>query len=185
MWNCRCDCGTLRAVSCGSLCCERSTNCGCHRDELNRVRPITHGKSTSSTYRSWRAMLTRCYNCANENYKGIQVCERWRNSFEAFLEDMGERPSVRHSIDRYPDNGGNYEPSNSRWATPEQQNRNKRNNVLLEYKGETLCLEDWSVRTGIDISTLRARLTRGWSIIDAIEIPVDCRFHPKSLPHLD
>jgi len=186
MWNCRCDCGTLRTVLCGSLSCKRSTSCGC----LKQVGPITHGKSDSPTYRSWSMMKQRCYNCFVESYqeyglKGVQVCARWRDSFEAFLEDMGERPSLRHSIDRYPDKEGNYEPGNARWATRGQQNRNRRNNVMLTYKGETLCLQDWSAHTGIDVSTLRSRLTRGWSIEDAIDIPIDCRFHPKGPIHQD
>lgn len=187
-WNCRCECGTLRTVLCGSLTCERSTSCGCLRDEVNQKRPVTHGKYASPTYCSWRAMLTRCYNRRNENYHrygahGVQVCERWRDSFEAFLEDMGERPSIQHSIDRYPDKGGNYEPGNCRWATRGQQNRNRRNNVMLTYKDETLCLQDWSARTGIDVSTLRARLTRGWTIEDAIEIPINAGCHPKGPVH--
>ncbi len=190
IWNCRCDCGTLRAVTCGSLCNDRSKGCGCLRDELNKVRPITHGKSNSPTYCSWRAMLTRCYNCRNENHKryganGIKVCARWKDSFEAFLEDMGERPSLLHSIDRYPDKNGNYEPTNCRWATRDEQNRNTRRNVILTHKGESLCMKDWSYRTGININTLHARLTRGWSIEDAIEIPTDCRFHPKGSTHSD
>jgi hypothetical protein len=135
-------------------------------------------------------MLTRCHNCSNENYQrygahGIQVCDRWRNSFAAFLEDMGERPSLRHSIDRYPDKDGNYEPGNCRWATRGQQNRNTRRNVMLTYKGETLCMKDWSYRTGININTLHARLARGWTIEDAIDTPVDCRFHPKVPIHQD
>lgn len=188
MWNCRCDCGTLRAVLCGSLSCARSTNCGCLRGDLNRVRPITHGKSASLTYRSWSAMLTRCYNIDNDNYQrygaqGVQVCERWRDSFEAFLEDMGDRPSIKHSIDRYPDKGGNYEPSNSRWATRGQQSRNMRTNVMLTYKGETLCLQDWAARTGIDVSTLRSRLTRGWTIEEAIEINIGHRHRTKGPIH--
>lgn len=192
MWSCQCECGTLRTVLCGSLNCKRSTSCGCLKNELNRNRPVTHDKSDSPTYRSWSMMKQRCYNSFVENYQryglqGVQVCDRWRDSFEAFLEDMGERPSLRHSIDRYPDKGGNYEPGNCRWATRDQQNRNRRNNVMLTYKGESLCIEDWSDRTGIDISTLRSRLTRGWTIEDAIEKPIHIKFrrHPKAPVHQD
>lgn len=85
-------------------------------------------------YRIWVGMKTRCYNVKSKDYplyggRGIKVCDRWVNSFQSFADDMGERPSSNHSIDRFPDNDGNYEPSNCRWATPAEQSKNKRPNV--------------------------------------------------------
>ena len=95
---------------------------------------IKHGHSHkgnhSTEYIAWRSMLTRCY-CPNTLHfaryggRGIQVCERWRNSFEAFLEDVGYKPAPDLTLDRWPDNDGNYEPGNVRWATWKQQGNNR------------------------------------------------------------
>jgi len=84
----------------------------------------------SLTYHSWQAMKLRCYYPSQPGFKnygarGIAVCDRWRNSFENFLADMGERPEGK-TLDRYPNNDGNYEPGNCRWATLSEQQRNRR-----------------------------------------------------------
>lgn len=121
-------------------------------------------------------MIRRCENpktfgFARYGGRGIRVCERWRNSFTAFLADMGERPSASHSLDRINTNG-NYEPENCRWATRLQQNRNSRNNTLIEWNGETLCIAEWAERTGISKFVLSMRLLRGWSIERTLTFPV-------------
>jgi len=77
------------------------------------------------------------------------MCDRWLNSFQFFLDDMGYAPTIQHTIDRFPDNRGNYEPNNCRWATKEQQVRNVTNNVLITFKGETLILKDWCKKLNI------------------------------------
>ena len=116
-----------------------------------------------------------------ENYggRGIVVCDRWLNSFENFLADMGERPSKAHSIDRYPDNDGNYEPSNCRWATRKQQTRNTRANRRISFCGETLCVAEWAERVGIHCDTIYDRLKLGWSIDRALTEPVHSKFATK------
>jgi hypothetical protein len=118
----------------------------------------------SGTYMTWSAMIQRCKNPNNTKYPkygalGIKVCERWE-IFENFLADMGERPAGK-TLDRWPDQSGNYEPSNCRWATPLQQQRNLRTNVFVEYMGERLCIPDWSKRFDINEKTLRHRLAKG------------------------
>jgi Fic family protein len=99
--------------------------------------------------------------------KGITMCERWRTSFENFLEDMGERPPAT-SIDRI-DVYGNYEPENCRWTNAKTQARNRTNNVRYEYDGKNLTLAEWSEITGIKANTISRRIKRqGWSIEDAL-----------------
>ena len=113
-------------------------------------------------------MKDRCFGVNHPKYpeygaRGVTVCERWR-TFENFYADMGPRPSMAHSLDRYPDQNGNYEPGNVRWATVSQQQSNKRNAVLIEYQGERLNVAEWSRRTGIASDTIAYRLRRGWPV---------------------
>jgi hypothetical protein len=107
----------------------------------------------------WAGMINRCLPDGHPDYgrRGIRVCERWANSYESFIEDMGPRPSARHSIDRE-DVNGNYEPSNCRWGTPEEQNRNHRNTQRLTYQGESLTVAEWSERLKIPRGTIKQRL---------------------------
>lgn len=121
----------------------------------------------SRTYRAWWAMKQRCSNPKNNRYalyggRGISVCERWLHSFENFLADVGEAPSSEFSLDRYPNQDGHYEPGNVRWATRQDQSRNKRSNVLITLDGETKCLTDWCTKKGIPFPVARKRRVRGW-----------------------
>lgn len=120
-------------------------------------------------------MMTRYTNPKVKEYpdyggRGIKVCERW-HSFENFLTDMGERPPGM-SIDRHPNNDGNYEPGNCRWATRTQQARNKRNSRLLTVNGVTRCVAEWAEIMGVRDSVIRDRLRGGWSEEDAVLKPL-------------
>lgn len=130
---------------------------------------------------SWRQMRTRCNNPNDGGYRryggrGIRVCDRWA-SFQPFLEDMGARPSLQHSIDRI-DNDGDYTPENCRWATQSEQQSNTSRNRMLTHNGVTLTMAEWARRLGMNIQTLHMRLTaQGWSTEKALSTPVGNRKH--------
>ena len=118
---CRCQCGKEKLVLTQNLINGRSKSCGC----LSH-----HGYTGTKVYRTWKSIRGRCYYKKHISYKnygarGIRVCQRWLDSFENFLSDMGESPTIKHTIERN-NNDGNYEPSNCRWATYKEQQQNKR-----------------------------------------------------------
>lgn len=172
-WLCLCDCGRQTVVDRCNL--KKVKSCGCYRSEATTKSKTTHGKTGTKVYRAWRHMLNRCGNPNDGKWKdyggrGISVCERWQ-SFEHFYTDMGDPPDGT-SLDRI-DVNGNYEPSNCRWATPVVQARNKRGNHLLEFRGETKTMAEWSEQLGIASGVLQQRLGRhGWDIERALTTPV-------------
>lgn len=127
-WDCVCACGSETVTHGTELKKGKARSCGCLQRELQGNKQRTHGMSGTPTFTAWARMKQRCYDRACPKYyrygaRGVIVCERWLNSFENFLSDMGEKPSGR-SLDRI-DNDGNYEPGNCRWATASQQVRNR------------------------------------------------------------
>jgi hypothetical protein len=175
---CLCDCGTVRNVSKARLLRGTSLSCGCLARELSAKRATKHGGAYSSEYGIWSKIIARCENPnhpAYPNYgaRGVSVCQEWKESFQSFIQDMGPRPSPEHSVDRFPDNSGNYEPSNCRWATWVEQNNNKSNNHLVEFNGETKTIAQWAQEFGMSHGTLSQRLMRGWDVVDALTIPVN------------
>jgi len=176
LWRCVCDCKTERFVRQGNLRSGHTTSCGCQIAIKTRAANKTHGMTRTTTYTIWRQVKSRCLNSNNPSYsdyggRGISICKRWEDSFEAFLLDMGERPSDRHSIDRI-DNSGDYEPGNCKWSTFAEQNRNYRRNIIIEHNGQAKCLADWADEMGITRHTLRRRIRAGWDMADALTIPV-------------
>lgn len=144
-----------------------------------RCGRLSHGESHDATtpeYRAWGAMLSRCLNPRMNNFKdyggrGITVCDRWRHSYEAFLADVGRRPSTEHSLHRI-DNDGHYEKGNVVWALLIEQNTHKRSNRLLTFGGVTQSLSMWARATGLNPEALGKRLNQaGWSLERALTTP--------------
>lgn len=175
----RCECGTEKTVINGKLLSRWTVSCGCLSSEKSAERcrlRTTHGKTKTNEHRIWASMNSRCRDVNSPAYKdyggrGINVCERWQQSFEAFLEDMGPRPSNKHSIDRI-NNDGNYEPNNCRWATRVEQANNMRTNRLFTFYGKTMTLTQWAEISLVNRRTIMVRLKRGWTEKAAFWTPV-------------
>lgn len=160
-----------------------SRSCGCLQREVASATFRTHGHTLNmqktAEYQTWASMIGRCCTPTAEGWpdyggRGVTVCERWRDSFEAFLADMGHRPSAKHSIERL-DVNGHYEPYNCVWATRATQSRNTRRNRMITFQGRTQCLIDWAVELGLTKSALKHRLDRGWSVERALSEPLQPR----------
>jgi len=172
-WRCRCDCGNYVEVFVGSLTEGLTQSCGCYRDEVSgaRFKDWNERRSTGHCreplYGTWTSMVSRCHSENDQAYcyygaRGISVCARWRESFEAFRDDMGPRPSGR-TLDRV-NNDGDYTRENCRWATTQEQHRNRRGLCLLTFQGKTQTITEWAAEVGIPRVTLYGRRRRGWSV---------------------
>ncbi len=165
-WLCRCECGNTATVRAGHLKEERTTSCGCLREErivrLNR----THGNANTRLYKIYHGIKKRCLNPNTRNYnnygaRGITICDEWLNDFVAFRDwALANGYNDTFSIDRI-DVNGNYEPSNCRWTDRKTQCRNRQRNVFVEYQGEMIPLAEAAERTGIDYKVLHFRYQHG------------------------
>lgn len=138
-----------------------------------------HGMSGTPEYWAWRDMKKRCLNPHSHEFinyggRGIRVCDRWLNSFAAFLVDVGRRPSPKHSIDRI-ENDGNYEPGNCRWATVREQLANRRTTSWVTFRGETKTRSEWCAIQGITPLMFLRRTQAGWSVDEALSTPAGSR----------
>lgn len=180
-WVCLCDCGNESIVISQGLLNGRSRSCGCLQriiaSQSNTTHGCTVGRTQSREYRAWAAAKRRCFNPNARGYedyggRGITMCQEWEQNFEAFLNAMGACP-VGHTLDRYPNNEGNYEKSNCRWATRKQQNRNTRRNHWITHDGITLTISEWAERTGLSQSVIYSRISRyHWSAEKTLATPL-------------
>lgn len=172
-YRCLCDCGKLTEVTGRSLRSGKTKSCGCLSRERVSMLCRTQGGLAGAnwpTYVTWYHMIARCEDHPNYAGRGIVVCDRWKGSFAAFLEDMGPRPSRAYSIERV-DNDGNYEPGNCRWATRHEQARNTRGNHLVTIGGRRMIVTDWAKENGIGVGLVYNRTARGWTIERALTQP--------------
>lgn len=171
---CQCDCGNSLWVRMDSIGLEyrKTRSCGCYGRENSSILKSTHNQTKTITYKSWFSMKQRCYNPKNKSYKnygarGIVVCDRWIHSFENFLNDMGERPSLSFSLDRI-DSNGMYEPSNCKWSTMEEQQNNKRNSVKIKINNKEYSIKELASIYNIKESRIWSWRQRGKSIEDML-----------------
>jgi hypothetical protein len=170
-----CDCESRFLMQCRSE--AKTVSCGCFARETARqlltgnTHKRTHNRCKSRTYKSWSQMKNRCSNSKYVEFefyggRGIKCCDRWM-SFDAFLEDMGERPEGK-TLDRINQNG-NYEPENCRWATPKEQSRNTRRNVVVSIDGESKTVAEWCENpNAAKDKTIYRRLKLGWQGREAV-----------------
>ncbi len=178
-WFCRCkNCGKEKPIRRNALvnASGGSKSCGCRSQESLAANRKTHGccsrDGATKEYRAWESMISRCERTTGKSVKsyrskGVTVCQRWRESFENFLADMGHSPTEEHTVDRR-DNDGNYEPGNCRWATRKEQMRNTSKNHPVTIAGVTKTLVEWVEERGLKYNTILYRLKRGWPAEQAL-----------------
>lgn len=174
-WKCKCSCGNIKVVIGLSLRYGDIKSCGCFKAKRIGDFNRTHGEGKTPEYIAWQLMKRRCNNPNDIGFKyygrlGIKVCDRWLNSFQNFLSDLGRKPTAKHSVDRINPNG-NYEPDNCRWASAMEQANNKRGTHLFNHEGVTDTVSNWCRHFNINSSAVHARVRRGWSLKRAITTP--------------
>lgn len=181
-WKCKCDCGNICYVPTKTLRNGTAKSCGCLKIELLKKRVCKHSLSNTRLYKIWKNIKKRCYgNTPNltKNYKdkGIKMCDEWKNDYITFYKwamGNGYNPNSKRGVctlDRI-DYKGNYEPSNCRWISIQQQQLNKCNNRNITFKNETHTISEWAKLLNIQPKTLEMRFLRGWSIDKALLTPL-------------
>jgi len=174
-WTCRCDCGVILTVRGIALTNTNTKSCGCLRRDVTSARQ-THGHTTggrtSPEFRAWLNARSRCFWPKNTFYpayggRGITMCDDWRYSFEAFLRDMGRKPSPRHTLDRI-NNEGHYAPGNCRWVTQREQGNNTRRNHWITVDGVHMTIAQAARKYGRKYGTIFRRLQHGASGAEAV-----------------
>lgn len=181
---CVCDCGKVAVASLWHMKSGHAASCGCYHEERRVEAKTTHGKCRTPEHSAWAAMKQRCTdrNCSSfHRYggRGIAVCDEWINSFDAFLLDMGPRPSARHSLDRKDNNLG-YSKDNCRWATHPEQCSNRSTSVVLEFYGKRMSITEWSAISQVPASAVYSRISRGWPPKVAMWAPIGARLKDLS-----
>jgi hypothetical protein len=177
-WVCRCDCGVIKDVRGKHLRYHKIVSCGCYNRDRTIKENTAHGCSNTKIHRTWMKMLNRCNNVRDRAYlsygaRGIYVCKRWTDSFQAFKDDMGV-PQPHESIDRV-DNDGPYSPENCRWATQTMQMNNTRVSVKVSLNDMTMTLTQWERLVGTKRKTIANRLRHGWAPAFAVLSPMTVR----------
>lgn len=171
LWRCICDCGNDVEVIGFLLRQEQTRSCGCLNKESIAQVNYKHGKSKSKIWSIHRSMMDRCYLKTSHAYnryggRGITVCDRWHD-FEKFYEDMGDKPNGM-SLDRIDNNSG-YSPENVKWASYKEQANNTRSNRILTYMGRSQNISQWADEFNLKMTTIWARLQRGWTVERALK----------------
>lgn len=175
MWLCRCDCGTEKVFYSNNIKRKNhTTSCGCAHSEMLVKRNFKHGDSHSKEHYAWAGAKSRTMNPKHKRYpyyggRGIKMCQRWLDSFQYFLEDMGRCPDGKRSLGRI-NNDGDYCPENCRWESHQEQMNNTRRNHFVTKDGETLTIAQWGLRLGIDPMSICAKIHRGVDPIEALKI---------------
>lgn len=166
--ECVCTCGNTCTVNAYCLRSGDTSSCGCLRLEMSKERFTKHGMSASPEHKTWCAIKGRCHNPNDPAFhyyggRGIKVCKRWldEDGFKNFLSDMGPRPSPKYSLDRYPDQNGDYSPSNCRWATDAEQSLNRRNVIVVTINGARKPLATFIEEAGLSRKMVHRRWQRG------------------------
>jgi hypothetical protein len=172
-WLCKCDCGKSIEVRGSSLISGHTKSCGCYLSDKLTEKNTKHGGFGTRLYSIWQGMKKRCYVISDKDYhnyggRGIKICDKWLNDFEAFQKwSLNHGYSNELTIDRINVNG-NYEPCNCRWADLLEQNNNKRSNKLLTVANKTMTLSMWARERDLKPKTVIGRLKLGWSVVEAL-----------------